>query len=141
MLSAARSDNARRAIAEAKRIDPFWTIRYFSPEDLTSEVRVAQVKRYQEGLRMAGARDHADEDADFGVSPDGELRANLDGYTATHCARRENDPNDRADAHARGAEADHLGFLGYSGGDPYPAQSRCRTRESEAASPTGHRIA
>ena len=75
-------DNARRAIAEAKRIYPFWTIRYFSPEDLTSEVRVAQVKRYQEGLRMAGARDHADEDADFGVSPDGELRANLDGYTA-----------------------------------------------------------
>ena len=78
-----RMDEARRAMSEAKRIWPFWTIRGFSPEDLTSEARVVQVKRFQEGLRLAGARDHADEDADFGVSPNSKLRADPYGYTAT----------------------------------------------------------
>jgi adenylate cyclase len=70
-------------MSEAKRIWPFWTIRGFSPEDLTSEARVVQVKRLQEGFRLAGARDHADEDADFGVSPNSKLRADPHGYTAT----------------------------------------------------------
>jgi adenylate cyclase len=76
-------DSARRAIAEAERIFPFWTIRSFFPEDPTSEARVAQVKQFQNGLRMAGARDHADEDADFGVLPNGDLHAIVSGYTAT----------------------------------------------------------
>ena len=46
-------DDARRARAEGSRIWPFETIRGFSPEDLTSEARVAQVKRFQDGLRAA----------------------------------------------------------------------------------------
>ena len=123
-------DNARRAIAEAKRIYPFWTIRYFSPEDLTSEVRVAQVKRYQEGLRMAGARDHADEDADFGVSPDGELRANLDGYTARTVPGARTIRTIELDAHARGAEADHLGFSGILVGAIHTRRNRAAGRGS-----------
>ena len=76
-------DDARRARAEGSRIWPFETIRSFAPEDLTSDARVAQVKRFQEGLRLAGARDHADEDCDFGVPPSGELHADLNGYSPT----------------------------------------------------------
>jgi adenylate cyclase len=79
-----RIDDARRAIDEAKRIWPFCTIRGFFPKDLTSVGRVAQVQRFQDGLRIAGARDHADEAADFGARHDNELRALLAGFTPTH---------------------------------------------------------
>ena len=54
-----------------------------APEDPTSDARAAQVKQFQEGQRLAGVRDHADEDADFGVPQDDELRADLAGYTPT----------------------------------------------------------
>jgi len=42
----------------------------------------AQVVRLQDELRLAGARDHSDEDADFGVAPDGVLRE-VAGRTST----------------------------------------------------------
>jgi rhodanese-related sulfurtransferase len=46
-------------------------------------VYVEQFRHFQEGLRLAGERDHANEDADFGVPADGELRAILAGPTPT----------------------------------------------------------
>ena len=40
-----------------------------------------QIRDYQAGLRLAGARDHADEDADFGVPADGSLHSEMAGQT------------------------------------------------------------
>ena len=76
-----QDDQARRTLAEANRLFPFDTVRGHWPEDPTSEVYAGQIRRYQEGLRRAGLRDHADEDADFGVPADGELHQVLPGMT------------------------------------------------------------
>ena len=51
------------------------------PEELTSPVYAAQIRAYQAGLRRAGLRDHADEDADFGVPADRSLHSENAGYT------------------------------------------------------------
>ena len=40
-----------------------------------------QIRSYQDGLRLAGERDHADEDADFGVPTDGVLHGDIAGFT------------------------------------------------------------
>jgi adenylate cyclase len=77
------SDEAHRAIAEAQRIWPYLTVRSRSPEDLSSPVFVAQFERYQAALRLAGQRDHAEEDADFGVASDDRLHEDLAGLTPT----------------------------------------------------------
>jgi hypothetical protein len=42
-----------------------------------------QIARVQEGMRIAGVRDHADEDADFGVVPDDDLHMNDNDRTPT----------------------------------------------------------
>ena len=44
---------------------------------------VQQIRNYQAALRLAGARDHADEDADFGVPADGSLHGEAAGRTPT----------------------------------------------------------
>jgi TolB-like protein/tetratricopeptide (TPR) repeat protein len=74
-------DEARRAIAEANGIRPYDTVRAHWPDDPTSSVYAAQVGRFQAALRLAGHRDHVEEDADFGVPADGTLRRNLVGLT------------------------------------------------------------
>jgi adenylate cyclase len=79
-------DAAHRALAEANRIWPYDTVRSHAPEDLSSPVYVAQVGRFQVALRLAGHRDHADEDADFGVVSDDRLHQDdyyLAGNTPT----------------------------------------------------------
>src|ERR1700712_5989916 len=76
-------DPARQTLAEADRLFPFDTVRGHWPEDPTSDVYAGQIRRYQEGLRRAGLRDHADEDADFGMPADGELHQVLAGLTPT----------------------------------------------------------
>src|SRR4029077_5248402 len=60
---------AKRAVAEADRLWPYDTVRSHWP-DLSSPVYAEQVRRLQAGLRLAGERDHADEQADFGVPSD-----------------------------------------------------------------------
>jgi adenylate cyclase len=45
--------------------------------------RVEQFRRFQDALGFAGLRDHADEDADFGVPGDAALRSELAGLTRT----------------------------------------------------------
>ena len=74
---------ARHFLSEADRLSPYDTVRSHAPEDLSSTVYVEQCRRYQAALRLAGERDHADEDADFGVPTDGALHGNPIGLTPT----------------------------------------------------------
>jgi tetratricopeptide (TPR) repeat protein len=76
-------DQARRSLAEADRLFPFDTVRGHWPEDPTNAVYSQQIRDYQDGLRRAGLRDHADEDADFSVPSDGELHQVFAGLTPT----------------------------------------------------------
>ena len=78
-----RFDEAHRAVAEANRLWPYDTVRSHSPPDPSSGVVARQVEQYQAGLRLAGHRDHAAEDADFGVPTDGNLRQDYAGLTPT----------------------------------------------------------
>ena len=64
------SDEARRALTEANRTWPYDTVRGHAPEDPSSQEYAVQLKHYQATLRLAGHRDHADEDVDFGVASD-----------------------------------------------------------------------
>jgi TolB-like protein len=72
---------ASQAIAEAQRMWPFATVRSCSVLNPSSGALVAQMRRYQEGLRIAGLRDHAEEDADFGLALDNVLHLDLAGFT------------------------------------------------------------
>ncbi len=75
--------DAERAVAEADRIWPFVTVRSTGDWGTSSPLVLAQLRRYQEGLRLAGLRDHADEAIDSGVAPVAELRTILAGKTPT----------------------------------------------------------
>jgi hypothetical protein len=76
-------DEAKRSLSEGDRTWPYFTVRGVYPEELSSPVYVQQIRNYQDALRLAGARDHADEDADFGVPADGSLRNEAAGRTPT----------------------------------------------------------
>jgi hypothetical protein len=72
-----RLDEAHRAIAEVKRLQPYFTVRS------TWIGSLEQSERYRAALRLAGLRDHAEEDADFGVPADGHLHDRIRGLTPT----------------------------------------------------------
>ena len=74
---------AKHAVAEADRLWPYDTVRSHWPDDLSSPVYAEQVRRLQAGLRLAGERDHADEQADFGVPSDATLHNDFAGLTPT----------------------------------------------------------
>jgi adenylate cyclase len=74
---------AKRVVAEADRLWPYDTVRSHWPYDPSSPVFVEQIKRIPAGLRLAGERDHADEQADFGVPADATLRNDFAGLTPT----------------------------------------------------------
>jgi adenylate cyclase len=78
---AGRLDEARQAASEAQRLWPFDTVRSSYPLDLRSPPLVAHEHVFQRGMRLAGVRDHADEDADFGIPSDGVLQTSLAGRT------------------------------------------------------------
>jgi adenylate cyclase len=75
-----RSAEAHQAAAEAERADPFATVRS-DVQWFGNEAAIMQTRRYQEWLRIAGLRDHADENADFGVTPDVQLHRVRRAYT------------------------------------------------------------
>ena len=83
---------ARTALAEAVRLAPHDTVRSHYPEVL-EPTYMAQIEDFREGLRAAGLRDHAEEDADFGVEPDNELRLDLRGLTPTKAPGAQDYPN------------------------------------------------
>jgi TolB-like protein len=73
-------DDAYRSSVKAAQLDPFTTVRSDVPYN-GNEVAIAQTRRYQGALRLAGLRDHADEDADFGVPSDGQLHWVIGGHS------------------------------------------------------------
>jgi tetratricopeptide (TPR) repeat protein len=82
-----RPDDAHRALAECNRLWPFATVRSLpptmTPRGLPDPAYLTQMRHVQEGLQLAGLRDHADEDDDFGVVPDNVLHTDLVGHTPT----------------------------------------------------------
>jgi TolB-like protein/DNA-binding winged helix-turn-helix (wHTH) protein len=74
-------DEAKRWLAQSVRLWPYITVRGVYPEELGSPVYAQQLRNYQAGLRLAGLRDHADEDAEFDVPPDALLRGEMAGQT------------------------------------------------------------
>ena len=74
-------DEAKRWLAQSVRLWPYVTVRGVYPEELGSPIYAQQIRNYQAGLRLAGLRDHADEDTEFGVPPDGLLRSEIAGQT------------------------------------------------------------
>jgi hypothetical protein len=77
-------NEAHRALSEVNRIWPYATVRSIAPGEIPfSSVYGKQIERFQAALRLAGLRDHADEDADFDVAPDGILHADIAGPTPT----------------------------------------------------------
>jgi len=78
-----RREEAHRAVADADRIWSYFTVRRFYPEGHCSRVYAAQIERFQAALRLAGLRDHADEDAEFGAASDDKLHQDLAGLTPT----------------------------------------------------------
>jgi adenylate cyclase len=75
-------EEARSALAEGNRLWPYDTVRSHFPDSL-NPVYAGQIEGYQAALRLAGHRDHADEDADFGVPSDTNLPQNYAGLTPT----------------------------------------------------------
>jgi len=73
-------DEARRALSEADRLWPYVTVR-LGPLFLLSSMYGEQFQRYRDALRLAGERDHVDEDVDFGVPADGVLHSEVAGRT------------------------------------------------------------
>jgi adenylate cyclase len=57
------------------------TLRCLGYENYRSADYAAQYERWRQGLRLAGLRDHAAEDFDFGVDSIDELRAQIAGST------------------------------------------------------------
>jgi adenylate cyclase len=76
-------NEAHRAVAEASRIWPYDTVRSHSPGEGSSRVFTGMIEQYQAALRLAGHRDHAAEDADFGVPAVGDLPEDFAGFTPT----------------------------------------------------------
>jgi adenylate cyclase len=78
-----RMAEAKHALAEADRLYPYYhTVRIFVPDPKYPLV-VEQTARLQDGLRLAGERDHTEEEADFGVLADGVLHNQLAAPTPT----------------------------------------------------------
>jgi TolB-like protein/DNA-binding winged helix-turn-helix (wHTH) protein len=71
---------AQHALAEADRLRPYNTVRGNFAE-YPSGIYVKQMRHIQDGLRLAGQRDHADEDGDFGVPADRTLHSEAAGHT------------------------------------------------------------
>jgi adenylate cyclase len=73
-------EEAKHYLSEADQIWPYDTVRG-GPVFLLSSVYAEQFQRYRDALRLAGERDHVDEDVDFGVPADGVLHSEVAGRT------------------------------------------------------------
>jgi hypothetical protein len=76
-----RLDEARSSATEARRLWPTLTVRGFHQVIVTHPSAVEQVSRLRDGLRVAGIRDHADEDVDWGLTTDDTLHADYEART------------------------------------------------------------
>jgi adenylate cyclase len=78
-----RANEARIALADANSLWPYATVRGDWRHPVFNPVLAEQFEHIKQGLRLAGLRDHAEEDADFGEAPHAELRQELAGLTPT----------------------------------------------------------
>jgi TolB-like protein/DNA-binding winged helix-turn-helix (wHTH) protein/Tfp pilus assembly protein PilF len=74
-------DAAQLSAAQAMRLWPPLTARGFVLFETTSQATIAQSARIHEALRAAGMRDHADEDADAGLTADDVLHQDYEALT------------------------------------------------------------
>ena len=77
------TEEARLSAAEARRLWPTVTARAYYQFNITNPLAASQVARLRDGLRLAGIRDHADEDADFGLASDDVLHTDYEAPTPT----------------------------------------------------------
>jgi adenylate cyclase len=80
---AGRLDEARSTATEASRLWPTLTVRGYHQVVVTHPSNIEQVSRMRDGLRLAGIRDHADENTDYGVISDDTLHADYEAPTPT----------------------------------------------------------
>ena len=80
---AGQTEEARLSAAEAAKLAPMETVRSYFPFNTMNPVYAAQVARMRDGMRLAGIRDHADEDADSGLPSDDVLHTNYVAPTPT----------------------------------------------------------
>jgi tetratricopeptide (TPR) repeat protein len=82
---AGHTADAGVSAVEASRLNPMLTVRGQFPFnfDFTNPVAAAQVSHMRDGMRLAGIRDHTDEDADFGIASDDLLHTNYEAPTPT----------------------------------------------------------
>jgi TolB-like protein/DNA-binding winged helix-turn-helix (wHTH) protein len=136
-----RIEEARRCLAEADRFWPYDTVRRNRREGLLpSSVYASQLLRFQEGMRLAGLRDHADEDEDFGAPADAMLHSEVAGQTPVSAPRattiRTVDlPRLLAETHPRRFPSIPgsigLAFAGLGGSFADAAQDRLRSKLQE----------
>jgi tetratricopeptide (TPR) repeat protein len=69
-------DQARYWIEQGNKIRPFDTVRRYHFHGFANDGIEAQMRSVRDALRLAGLRDHAEEEADFGVEPARELQKN-----------------------------------------------------------------
>jgi adenylate cyclase len=74
---------AKHYLSEADRLFPFETVRSLSPGYPFNPIYAQQIRNVQAGLRLAGERDHADENADFGLPADDVLHSEVAAHTPT----------------------------------------------------------
>jgi adenylate cyclase len=79
-----RVAEAHSSAAEAARLWPTLTVQsYYQFNFPANPINAARVSRMREGLRLAGIRDHADAEADFGLDSDGVLHFEYEAPTPT----------------------------------------------------------
>jgi TolB-like protein/DNA-binding winged helix-turn-helix (wHTH) protein/tetratricopeptide (TPR) repeat protein len=78
---AGQVDRAEEQVAEAVSRWPYLTVQSFMAEMVVNEPLMALIDRARDGLRLAGLREHVNEDEDFGVLPDSDLRTAFCGKT------------------------------------------------------------
>ena len=80
---AGQVEQSRSNAAEAGRLRPGITVRSYFPFNIFQPSAAPQVSRLHVGLRLAGIRDHADEDADAGLVSDDALHTDYETPTPT----------------------------------------------------------
>jgi adenylate cyclase len=78
-----QTEEARANASKACRLWPPLTAQGYHRCRIMSPVAAAQVSRMREGVRLAGIRDHVDEDCDFGTISHDVLHSEYEGRTPT----------------------------------------------------------
>jgi tetratricopeptide (TPR) repeat protein len=80
---AGQDTEARTSAAEATRLWPTLTARGYYSFKIGNPTHAEQVEQMRRGLRLAGIRDHADENEDSGITSDNVLHSEYEAPTPT----------------------------------------------------------